>query len=308
MNKCFKLSIIIPNYNHAQFLEQRLDSVFNQTFQNFEVILLDDCSTDNSIEIINKYKQHPKVSHVVINNKNSGSTFLQWQKGISLAKGELIWIAESDDYCELNFLEKLLNHTSECDIVYSQSYDVNEEGQIIYDRINYTSQFEPNIWVSNFKMTGESFVNTYLLHKNVIPNASAVIFSNKLLSPNIFSNDLLGMKTCGDWLFWIKIIYNAKIGFVDEYLNYFRNHENITRNHNLVEDKKRRLAEESLIRNYLYKSLKIKDNKTDFNFLEKWFNLFKYSDVFTGEFRSIKMIYISYVKFYFYYFKFKFFK
>jgi glycosyltransferase involved in cell wall biosynthesis len=57
-----KLSIIIPNYNHADFLKQRLESIFNQTFQNFQVILLDDASTDNSKEILEQYANHPKVS------------------------------------------------------------------------------------------------------------------------------------------------------------------------------------------------------------------------------------------------------
>lgn len=103
------VSAIIPNYNHARYLKQRLDSVFNQTYQNFEVILLDDCSTDNSLEIIEKYNGNPHLSQIVVNESNSGSVFKQWDKGINLAKGELIWIAESDDYCELTFLEEMVN-------------------------------------------------------------------------------------------------------------------------------------------------------------------------------------------------------
>ena len=99
------VSIIVPNFNHAAFLAQRLESIYNQTFSSFEVILLDDASTDNSIEILNLYKNHPKTAHFIINTINSGSPFKQWQKGVELAKGELIWIAESDDYAAINFLE-----------------------------------------------------------------------------------------------------------------------------------------------------------------------------------------------------------
>lgn len=58
-----KKSIIVPNYNHAKYLPKRLDSIVNQTFQNFEVILLDDCSTDNSLEIIEEYAKGPRVTH-----------------------------------------------------------------------------------------------------------------------------------------------------------------------------------------------------------------------------------------------------
>ena len=99
------ISIILPNYNHAIYLIDRLDSIFNQTYQNFEVIILDDASTDDSLAILNMYRNHPKVSNFIRNEKNTGSPFKQWAKGLRLAKGDLIWIAESDDDCDLNFLE-----------------------------------------------------------------------------------------------------------------------------------------------------------------------------------------------------------
>ena len=61
------VSIIIPNYNHALYLKERLDSIFNQTFQDFEVILLDDCSTDTSREVLAEYAKKDKVSHCIFN-------------------------------------------------------------------------------------------------------------------------------------------------------------------------------------------------------------------------------------------------
>ena len=97
------VSVILPNYNHAEFLPERLDSIYNQTYQNLEVIILDDCSTDESVSILNNYKNHPKTAHFVINKENTGSPFIQWEKGFKLVKGDVIWIAESDDYCDLNF-------------------------------------------------------------------------------------------------------------------------------------------------------------------------------------------------------------
>ena len=97
------VSIIVPNYNHARFLPERLNSIFNQTFQDYEVILLDDASTDNSVEILNRYAANPKVSHFIVNQENSGSPFKQWKRGIDLARGEFVWIAESDDYSNTTF-------------------------------------------------------------------------------------------------------------------------------------------------------------------------------------------------------------
>ncbi len=100
-----KVSVIVPNYNHESFLQQRIDSILNQTYQDFELILLDDASSDASISIIENYRYEEKVSEIVLNTVNSGSPFKQWIKGIKLAKGEFIWIAESDDFAEPTFLE-----------------------------------------------------------------------------------------------------------------------------------------------------------------------------------------------------------
>ena len=103
-------SVIIPNYNHALFLRQRIDSVLNQTYTDFEIILLDDHSPDNSREIMEEYRSNKKISHIVLNEKNSNSLLLQWKKGIALAKGDWIWIAESDDIADPGFLEECANN------------------------------------------------------------------------------------------------------------------------------------------------------------------------------------------------------
>ena len=95
-----KLSVIVPNYNYARFLNARIGSILNQSFQDFELILLDDCSTDNSREVLECYRNNPHVSHIVFNEQNSGSPFIQWMKGIELARGEYIWIAEADDLAD----------------------------------------------------------------------------------------------------------------------------------------------------------------------------------------------------------------
>lgn len=98
------VSVIVPNYNHAPYLKERLDSIYQQTYQNIEVILLDDFSSDNSVEVLKQYaRKYPHNTRLIVNEENSGKVFRQWNKGLSLAKGELIWIAESDDYCDVNF-------------------------------------------------------------------------------------------------------------------------------------------------------------------------------------------------------------
>src|SRR5947208_15578803 len=102
------LSVIIPNYNHGVFLKERIESVINQTERAIEIIILDDNSKNNSQEIIKEFAARDKRIKFEFNLKNSGSVFQQWQKGISQASHDLIWIAESDDSCDNNFLSAII--------------------------------------------------------------------------------------------------------------------------------------------------------------------------------------------------------
>jgi len=222
------ISVIVPNYNHATYLKQRLDSIFNQTYANFEVILLDDCSTDNSSEILTTYSKNPKVSHCVFNKVNSGSTFAQWNKGVSLAKGDYIWVAESDDFCEPNFLETVLQpllQNKDVALSYCQSHRVNSNGDITGNWITHTSMFQPNPLEQDFVVDGNVFIENYLIHKNIIPNASAVLIrkTNLLkIMPLVFKPF---MKYNADWFYYVQLLCNKKVAFVAESLNSFRYHE-----------------------------------------------------------------------------------
>ena len=182
------VSVIVPNYNHARFLEQRLDSVFNQTYQNFEVIILDDKSMDDSLLIINRYKDNPHLSQIVVNETNSGSVFKQWDKGINLAKGELIWIAESDDYCELTLLEELVKaYTAKDDVVvaFPQYVYVWPDGSMPRAKERTTQYFN-----------GIRFVKQWMSLYCVIVNASGVIFS-KAAALKV-GDEYKSFKACGD--------------------------------------------------------------------------------------------------------------
>lgn len=284
-------SIIVPNYNHAPFLKQRLESIYNQTYQNFEVILLDDASTDQSLSILNNYKEYSKTTHLIVNKQNSGSPFKQWKKGIDLAQGEYIWIAESDDYCELSFLEKMMkffNENPTLGLSYCQTEDVDECGKHILNRIDYTQEFIPNIWGNDFVLSGKEFLSNYLIVKNVIPNASAVLFKKGLITEDFFSESLVSMKMCGDWYFWIQISLKTRIGFKSEVFNYFRNHKSVSRNHTSHTVKKRRLLEESVIRSYLQEK-KINNTKAEHKLYKQWFGLHQFLSVFSPSFYQIKL-------------------
>jgi len=215
------VSVIIPNYNHARYLDERIQSVLNQTYQNFEVIILDDKSTDNSVEVINKYINNPHVSHVVANEENCGSTFKQWHKGFELAKGEIIWIAESDDSCDKSLLETLVRGYIENDAVLafcrSCKYDV--KGNKNY----YLHQSKLH---DDMVVDGKCFISQYMLDKNSVANASSAIFNRKVAMS--IDRQYMTMKGNGDWLFWIELMEHGNVYFCSKELNYFRFHSTNT--------------------------------------------------------------------------------
>lgn len=245
------VSVIVPNYNHAGFLKDRLDSIAIQTYGDYEVILLDDGSTDGSAETLREYTRRYPVARLVLNDENSGSPFKQWEKGVGLASGDFIWIAESDDYSEPELLEQLVRPMLEdpsIGISYCQSIDV--KNGIQQDRLNYTVEFTPNIWEGDFAMEGKQFVQHYLSVKNVIPNASAVVFRRSLL-PHVHFGPMRSMRMAGDWLFWLQLCRHTRIHYTAQPLNYFRFHEGASRRHHTEERARRRLREEFVVRQYI---------------------------------------------------------
>ena len=125
-----KVSVIVPNYNHAQFLDARMQSILSQSFRDFEIIYLDDASTDQSPLVFQKYSSSSGIRGVV-NENNSGCVFKQWNEGVRLARGEYIWIAESDDVAGAAFLDRLvkvLDDNSQVGVVYCRSEVIDGAG------------------------------------------------------------------------------------------------------------------------------------------------------------------------------------
>ena len=223
-----KVSVIVPNYNHASYLKERLDSIFNQTFQDFEVILLDDASTDNSVEILNDYSKDEKVSHIIINKNNSGSPFKQWRKGIEKAKGVYIWIAESDDFAEHTFLETTvneLNQNNNISLVYTDSQTVdnhNKKSHLWSNSKNY--YFKTKRWSLDYINNGKEEIMDFLLYRTTINNASAVLFRRDNLFDVIQSKALMEYKNVGDLFIYILSCDQGEIKYCALPLNNYREH------------------------------------------------------------------------------------
>lgn len=258
------VSVIVPNFNHEEYLEERFNSIVNQTCQDFEIILLDDGSIDNSQEILRKFSRHPKVTHLEINQKNAGSPFTQWEKGLELSKGEFIWIAESDDWADKDFLSKGVTLLQEHDaaLFTCNSFLVNQEGEKVGTTRDWTSFLDNEVNVFD----GKLFIKEYQIHKNNIYNASATLFKKRYWK-NV-NPDYKNFSRCGDYLFWSSMLLNGKLIYYKPELNYWRKHEQSVTAKNIFK-----------IDIYVYENCKI------FSFLREELNLT--SDLPTGIYQRL---------------------
>jgi glycosyltransferase involved in cell wall biosynthesis len=223
------VSVIVPNFNHARFLRERIESVLAQTYQDFEVILLDDCSTDESRSIIGGYVKDPRV-RVEFNEKNSGSTFRQWNRGVRLARGKYVWIAESDDYADEHLLEKLacrLDAEPDAVLCYCRSWRVSSDGKISGFLDPEVTDSDPNRWAMDFVADGREECWKYLSKCNSIPNASAVLFRRAAYERVGGADENLHL--CGDWKLWTAMALTGEITYIANPLNYFRFHDSSVR-------------------------------------------------------------------------------
>lgn len=219
-----KVSIVIPNYNHARFLPRRIESVLGQTFQDFELILLDDCSTDDSRSILSEYADDPRVK-ISFNDVNSGSPFKQWNKGMRLAHGKYMWIAESDDYADERLLERLVAVLDADPMVvfaYCRSWRVTEDDKKDGFGDWYLNYLNPQRWTADFLADGAEECRNYFVYSNPVPNASAVVF-RKTYYEHVGGPDE-SLRLCGDWKLWAAMALQGKIAHLGDPLNYHRCH------------------------------------------------------------------------------------
>ena len=219
------VSVVIPNYSHAPFLRQRIDSVLRQTYQDFELILLDDCSPDDSQAVLSEYSSDPRV-RIELNRVNSGSTFKQWNKGLRLARGKYVWIAESDDYADERLLETVVSVLdSDVDVVLcnTRSWCVDGDGRVLGALDDHLAHLDPKRWTEDFSADGREECLKYLLFGNTVQSASSVVFRREAYWRVGGADETL--RYCGDWKMWASMaLSGAKIGHVGEVLNFYRTH------------------------------------------------------------------------------------
>jgi len=218
-----RVSVVVPNYNHAPFLRQRIDSILNQSFQDFELQLLDDASTDASSSVFAEYAQHPKVSAVTVNERNSGSPYRQWNRGAHWARGEYLWIAESDDYADLTFLERMvavMDAHPNVGVSYCRSFKVDTDSKIFGSTADWTQSLHATRWETDHVSNGRDECVQYWLRRCIIPNVSSALLRRSVLERAGYAHD--AMRFCGDYATYVRMLEIADVAYVASPLNYFR--------------------------------------------------------------------------------------
>lgn len=225
-----KISVVIPNYNYENFIVERIDSIMRQTYPIYELIILDDKSTDNSVEVIkNTMKKYNIKYKLIVNKENSHSVFSQWQKGFKEATGDYVWIAEADDSCSPLFLERTMKafDDEEVELSYAESMRINEYNEIIAPSCrDWMEGVSKTRWNNSFVHNGETEIIEALSICNTIPNVSAVVFKKHDQIKMI--EQAKRFKISGDWYIYYNILKNGKIAYCADSLNYFRKHSKST--------------------------------------------------------------------------------
>lgn len=153
------VSIITPVYNAEQFIEETLVSVLNQTYPHWEYLLINDCSTDKSAQIIEAYAQEDPRIRLITLEENSGAAVAR-NKGLSLAKGSYIAFIDSDDIWHPEKLEKQLNFMQAHQYVftYTNLALISEEGELIKDKMDLPLQLSYSDLLKNTAIACSSVV------------------------------------------------------------------------------------------------------------------------------------------------------
>jgi glycosyltransferase involved in cell wall biosynthesis len=223
-----KVSVIVPNFNHERYLKQRLESIYSQTYTNFEVILLDDCSKDGSLKILREFlDRFPEKTKCCFNKFNSGGVFNQWKRGFELATGGLVWIAESDDHCTPNFLEELVPFFANeaVTLAYCRSDFVRGTPPIrVWTTEDYLADLRLDCWQGRFIKSAHWLVNNAWTKKNIIANVSSAVFRNPGKLGLFDDPEWINLRLCGDWIFYLTVIRGGLVAYSPYATNFYRQH------------------------------------------------------------------------------------
>jgi len=232
--KIKKVTAVIPNYNYANYIKSRINSILNQTYPIYELIILDDCSKDNSVEVIEEEikklkskKPNLKVKFIK-NEKNSGNVFKQWKKAFDLFTGDYLWICEADDLCSKYFLNSVMQGFEDQKVVlsYSESKAIDSKGKVFKDNLrDWIDIYKTGHWDNDYIEDGKKELKYFMSINNTIANVSGVVFKRiNNFKYEQYLKEAQNYTLAGDWYFYSKVLLKGKISYVRNSFNYHRIH------------------------------------------------------------------------------------
>ncbi|WP_133500602.1 glycoside hydrolase family 99-like domain-containing protein [Cognatilysobacter terrigena] len=225
-----RVSVVVPNYNYAHYLPERISTIDAQTVPLFEIIVLDDASTDDSLSVLRALRRKTRNPLRIVDSRtNSGSVFKQWHEGVARARGDLVWIAEADDSAEADFLATVTAAFADASVVmsYCQSTQIDARGaELAPNYLDYVAEFGRERWVHPFVASLDDELANGLAVKNTIPNVSAVVFRLSALRAVLQAHiaDIAAFRIAGDWLLYLRMLERGSLAFTPSSLNRHRRH------------------------------------------------------------------------------------
>lgn len=199
------VSIVIPCYNYGLFISQTLDCLLTQSYQNWEAIIVDDGSTDETQQVVSQYVKRDH-RFVYIHQINQGPSVAR-NTGLKNAKGVYIHFLDSDDLLsreKLTAQVSYMEHNRDCDISYTDAYYFEDKKpNELFKNWSLTEKTEK--WIPQIHARGQQ-VLPYLIRSNIMPIDAPLIRSDFLLKHNLYFDELY--HSVEDWEFWLRCAYN----------------------------------------------------------------------------------------------------
>jgi glycosyltransferase involved in cell wall biosynthesis len=221
------VSIVVASYNHVKYLPKRIESLLSQTYKNIEIIIIDDCSPDNSREVLRTYLYDDRVK--LIERESNGGWVKVSNQGIELSKGEYVIFANCDDFCDNSMIEELVNGirtSNNIGVAFCCSEMIDQDDNHIgYDIQGREASFRNKCKTDTIIPSSEIY--RFFLHSCVIPNLSAALIKKKCFDEIGYFSD--SYKACCDWDLFFKIFEKQDAYYVSKPLNNFRQHNKTIR-------------------------------------------------------------------------------
>lgn len=233
-----RVSVVIPNYNYASYLPERLSSIFNQSYPIYEILFLEDCSPDDSLQVAKAFcLDRNREIQFFENEVNSGNVFKQWHKGAGLASGEYLWFAEADDAAHIDFVRLCLPDSNDVVMSIANSEQVDEDGKHLAKNYNYYFDEEMKESFELGTKKASEFVSGVLSVKNQIMNVSGCLFRSDCVKYTLDKelNEMQKFKVAGDWYLYCNLLtdFDGYVKLESKSLNVHRRHSSSVTHSNL---------------------------------------------------------------------------